>query len=66
MDYPQIVHGLSMDYPWIIQGLSRDCPWRIQESQNHESMEFRRSRMMEIVQVTGNRSVYTPWIFRLY
>jgi hypothetical protein len=29
MDYPWIIHGLSMDYPCIIQGLSIDDPWII-------------------------------------
>ena len=29
MDYPWIIHGLSMDYPWIIHGLSMDYPWII-------------------------------------
>ncbi len=24
MDYPWIIHGLSMDDPWIIHGLSKD------------------------------------------
>ena len=27
MDYPWIVHGLSMDSRWTIQGLSIDNPW---------------------------------------
>ena len=27
MDYPRIIHGLSMDYPWMIHGLSTDNPW---------------------------------------
>ena len=29
MDYPWIIHGLSMDYPWIIHGPSMNYPWII-------------------------------------
>ena len=29
MDYPWVMHELSMDNLWIMHGLCMDCPWTV-------------------------------------